>query len=84
MFTETLKSLNEAFKDLAVAEAFKFNQISPRPKLFFHHRKDGDADYLGAIIAEINDRVNIIASELSNRTSGLYIFIKKQQAQNKV
>lgn len=49
------KSLREAFKDLAVCEAKAFLAQEPRPPVFFHHRRDGDSDYLGVIINEIND-----------------------------
>lgn len=51
----TLRSLRDAFKDLAVAEGQKFLAGDPRPKVFFHHRRDGDIDYLRTIINEIND-----------------------------
>ncbi|XP_071530738.1 alanyl-tRNA editing protein Aarsd1-B [Panulirus ornatus] len=51
----TLRSLKEALKDLAVAEGQKFLAQDPRPKVYFHHRRDGDMNYLGAIINEIND-----------------------------
>ncbi|KAG0717148.1 Alanyl-tRNA editing protein Aarsd1-B [Chionoecetes opilio] len=49
------KSLREALKDLAVCEAKTFLGVEPRPPAFFHHRHDGDNDYLSAIINEIND-----------------------------
>lgn len=50
-----LKSLKEAMKDLAVSEGQKFLTQNPRPEVYFHHRRDGDMDYLSAIINEIND-----------------------------
>lgn len=49
------KSLREAFKDLAVSEAKTFMALDPRPPVFFHHRRDGDNDYLNSIINDIND-----------------------------
>ncbi|XP_068233117.1 alanyl-tRNA editing protein Aarsd1-like [Palaemon carinicauda] len=51
----SLKSLRDAFKDLAVCEGQKFLSQNPRPKVYFHHRRDGDMDYLAVIINEIND-----------------------------
>lgn len=51
----SLKSLKDAFKDLAICEGQKFLTENPLPKVFFHHRRDGDMDYLGTIINEIND-----------------------------
>ncbi|XP_042204093.1 alanyl-tRNA editing protein Aarsd1-B-like isoform X2 [Homarus americanus] len=51
----SLKSLRDAMKDLAVFEGQKFLAQDPRPQVYFHHRRDGDMDYLSAIINEIND-----------------------------
>ncbi|XP_064106237.1 alanyl-tRNA editing protein Aarsd1-B-like [Macrobrachium nipponense] len=51
----SLKSLKDAFKDLAAFEGQKFLSQNPRPKVYFHHRRDGDMDYLSGIINEIND-----------------------------
>ncbi|XP_042868594.1 alanyl-tRNA editing protein Aarsd1-like [Penaeus japonicus] len=51
----SLRSLREAMKDLAISEGQKFTALDPRPSVYFHHRRDGDMDYLGAIINEIND-----------------------------
>ncbi|XP_045615365.1 alanyl-tRNA editing protein Aarsd1-B [Procambarus clarkii] len=50
-----LKSLRDALKDLAVSEGQKFLAQHPRPQVYFHHRRDGDMDYLSAIINEIDD-----------------------------
>ncbi|KAK7076244.1 Alanyl-tRNA editing protein Aarsd1 [Halocaridina rubra] len=51
----SLRSLRESFKDLAAAEAQKILAEDPKPKVYIHHRKDGDMDYLNAIINQIND-----------------------------
>lgn len=49
------KSIKEALKDIAVFEAKTFLAQDPRPPVFFHHRRDGDTDYLNAIVNEMND-----------------------------
>lgn len=56
-FKAAQKSLKEALKDIAVFEAKTFLALDPRPPVFFHHRQDGDIDYLNAIINEMNDEV---------------------------
>lgn len=58
--TASLRSLREAMKDLAISEGQKFTVLDPRPSVYFHHRRDGDMDYLSAIINEINDDVCIL------------------------
>lgn len=47
-------------KDLAISEGQKFTVLHPRPAVYFHHRRDGDMEYLSAIINEINDDVCIL------------------------
>ncbi|KAK4305998.1 hypothetical protein Pmani_022144 [Petrolisthes manimaculis] len=49
------KSLKDGFRDLATLEAQRFLTQQPTPQIFTHHRKDGDLEYLGAIINEIDN-----------------------------
>ncbi|XP_076039685.1 alanyl-tRNA editing protein Aarsd1-B [Oratosquilla oratoria] len=51
----TQKQLREALKDLAIAEAEKVKNQTPKPKWFMHHRTNADNDYLSTIVNSIDD-----------------------------
>ncbi|RXG67624.1 Alanyl-tRNA editing protein Aarsd1-A [Armadillidium vulgare] len=69
-----MKSLNEALRDLATAEAFRFNQQSPKSKIYFHHRRDGDLEYLGALVSAIDDE-NVLKILTAGEDSGPGVLI---------
>lgn len=50
------RSLRDAMKDIArlEVEKFKLLNLEEKQNLFVHHRRDGDMEYLGAIINEFN------------------------------
>ncbi|CAL4154820.1 unnamed protein product [Meganyctiphanes norvegica] len=51
------KSVKDSMKDIACLEVekFKMQNVQEKSTLFVHHRRDGDLEYLGAIINELND-----------------------------
>ena len=51
----SLKSNSNMLKELAVTEVKTFKELSPLPKYYFNHRKDGDIDYINTVLKEIGD-----------------------------
>ena len=51
----SLKSNSNMLKELAIHEVKIFKETSPLPKYFFHHRPDGDQDFVNTVLKEIGD-----------------------------
>lgn len=49
------KTIQTLLRDIATLEAEKFKSQQSRPPLFIYHRKEGDLDFLNALLKEIND-----------------------------
>lgn len=55
----TNKKLSSVLKELAVYEAKKATEITPRPLYYFHFNKDGDSDYLDSYLRTIKETSDI-------------------------
>ena len=51
------KNNSNLLKELAVYEAQKTKQTSPKPLYCVVHRKEGDSDFISAFIKELDDNV---------------------------
>jgi len=50
-----VKNLNSVLKELASNEVKLLKQWSPRPRYWIYHRREGEVDFMNAIVREVGD-----------------------------
>uniref|UniRef100_A0A146L2H2 Alanyl-tRNA editing protein Aarsd1-B n=1 Tax=Lygus hesperus TaxID=30085 RepID=A0A146L2H2_LYGHE len=64
------KNLQNALKDCASSEITKFKALDPKPKFFYHCRKDAEMDYCNFFIREFNDPEVLLLLAIGEGTEG--------------